>query len=223
MKSIDDIKHAFYINLQHRSDRRIHVEEQLQHIGISATRFNAIKMESGAIGCSLSHLKCLEIAYKNNWDHVFICEDDITFLNPQLFKTQLNLFFEKRESSDWDVILFAGNNIPPYKKIDETCIQVTQCQTTTGYLVNGRYIKKLMDNVRMGINYLLRYPLQHNKYAIDKFWFYLQRLDRWFLIIPLTVIQKEGYSDIEKKQTNYNKVMTDIDKPYLQYVKIKIE
>jgi hypothetical protein len=80
-----------------------------------------------------------------------------------------------------------------------------------------------MDNVKFGINYLLRYPLQHNKYAIDKFWFYLQRLDRWFLIIPPTVIQKEGYSDIEKKQTNYNKVMTDIDKPYLQYAKLKIE
>ena len=215
MKTIDDIKNAVYINLEQRVDRRTHVEEQLKNIGINATRFNAIKMESGAVGCSLSHLKCLEIAYKNNLDHVFICEDDITFLEPEIFKKQLNLFFEKHNSNEWDVILFAGNNVPPYKKIDDTCIQVIQCQTTTGYLVNGHYIKKLMDNVKLGIRHLIQNPNLHQKYAIDKFWFYLQRLDRWFLIVPLTVVQKEGYSDIEKKETNYNKVMTDVDKPYL--------
>lgn len=215
MKNINDIKHAFYINLEHRTDRKIHVEEQLTNIGIYATRFNAIKMENGAIGCSLSHLKCLEIAYKNNWEHVLICEDDITFLDAPLFKQQLNKFFEKHQQNEWDVILFAGNNIPPYKQIDESCVKITKCQTTTGYLVNGHYIKKLMENVKLGVHYLILNPTYHQKYAIDKFWFYLQQLDRWFLITPLTVVQKEGYSDIEKKETNYNKVMIDIDKPYL--------
>ena len=214
MKTIEDITNAFYINLEHRYDRRIHVEEEFKKLGINATRFNAIKMQNGAIGCSLSHLKCLEIAYHNNWDHVLICEDDITFLDVPLFKSQLKLFFENH-TNDWYVILFAGNNIPPYKKIDETCIQVTSCQTTTGYLVNGHYIKKLLDNVKFGVHNLIRNPLYHQQYAIDKFWFHLQRIDKWFLIIPLSVVQKEGYSDIEKRNTNYNKIMTDIDKPYL--------
>jgi hypothetical protein len=49
-------------------------------------------------------------------------------------------------------------------------------------------------------------------YAIDKFWFVLQAVDKWFLIIPLTVVQREDYSDIEKKRINYQKIMTDLDK-----------
>ena len=212
MKTIEDIQHAFYINLHHRDDRRIHVEKQLNDVGIKATRFNAIKMENGAIGCSLSHLKCLETAYLNNWSHVFICEDDITFLDPELFKKQFGLFFENRTPDSWDVVLFAGNNIPPYISVDESCIQVTRCQTTTGYLVNGRYIKKLMDNVKIGVQYLIQNPSHPNKYAIDKFWFYLQKIHKWFLIIPATVVQQAGYSDIEKKITNYNNSMLDIDK-----------
>jgi GR25 family glycosyltransferase involved in LPS biosynthesis len=62
MNSISDIKHAFYINLLSRPDRKYHVERQLQSVGISAERFNAIKMSNGAIGCSMSHLKIIETA-----------------------------------------------------------------------------------------------------------------------------------------------------------------
>jgi hypothetical protein len=49
-------------------------------------------------------------------------------------------------------------------------------------------------------------------YAIDKFWFNLQEIDKWYLIIPLTVTQREDYSDIEKRPTNYTPVMLDLDK-----------
>jgi GR25 family glycosyltransferase involved in LPS biosynthesis len=210
MKTICDIKHTFYINLEHRTDRKEHVEEQLSYVGIKAQRFNAIRMQNGAVGCSMSHLKCLQIAAENKWDHVCICEDDITFLNPILFKKQLEAFFEKHE--EWDVILFAGNIIPPYVPIDSTCVKVNTCQTTTGYLVNGHYITKLMENIKMGLNCLIREPSKHILYAIDKYWFYLQRVDRWYLIVPLSVIQKEGYSDIEQKITNYAKLMTDMKK-----------
>ncbi len=213
MKSIEDIKNAFYINLEHRTDRKEHVENELKKVNINATRFNAIKMTNGAIGCSMSHLKCLQTALENNWDHVLICEDDITFLNPEVFMNQLNTFLSTRKT--WDVILLAGNNVPPYAKIDDTCIRVSRCQTTTGYIVNGHYIKTLIENIRKGLTFLLNDPSKHSLYAIDKYWFYLQQKDYWYLIIPLTIIQKPDYSDIEKKNTNYNKLMLDIDKPHL--------
>ena len=70
MNNILDIKHAFYINLASRPDRKQHVEEQLQILGINAQRFNAIKLPNGALGCSMSHLKCLEIAKQNNLKYV---------------------------------------------------------------------------------------------------------------------------------------------------------
>ena len=66
MNSIEDIQHAFYINLESRPDRKKHIEQQLNLLGINADRFNAIKLPNGALGCSMSHLKCLEIAKQNN-------------------------------------------------------------------------------------------------------------------------------------------------------------
>ena len=131
-------------------------------------------MENGAIGCSMSHLKILQNALQNNLDHVLIIEDDITFLNPELFKCQINKFF-KIHNNNWDVILFAGNNIPPYENIDDTCIKVSRCQTTTGYLVNKHYIKVLVQNIKLGLTQLLNKPNEKHKFAIDMFWFVLQR------------------------------------------------
>ena len=212
INSLADIKNIFYINLEHRTDRKEHVEKELLNIGLKeAQRFNAIKMENGAVGCSMSHLRILQDAQKNNLDHILIVEDDISFLDPELFKNQLNKFFETHKNN-WDVVLLAGNNIPPYKNIDDTCIQVTRCQTTTGYIVNGHYIKTLLQNVKIGLTHLINKPTEHAKYAIDKYWFILQQLYKWYLIVPLTVVQREDYSDIEKRVTNFEKHMLDVDK-----------
>ena len=213
MNDISDIKHAFYINLASRPDRKQHVEEQLKIMDIPAQRFNAIKLANGALGCSMSHLKCLETAKKNNWSHLLVIEDDIKFLDPNLFKTQFSKFLTNHKS--WDVIIVGGNNVPPYQKIDDTCVKVSSCQTTTGYLVNGHYFDILIENFRTGIKKLIENPQSHVLYAIDKYWFNLQKIHNWFLIIPLTVTQREDYSDIEKRATNYAQVMTDLDKEWL--------
>lgn len=212
-KNVSDIKNAFYINLETRPDRKLHVEEQLKTIGIKAERFNAVKLPNGALGCSMSHLKCLEIAKKNNWEHVLIIEDDILFLQPSIFINQLNMFLKSHDN--WDVLLIAGNNMPPYEAIDNTCIKVTRCQTTTGYIVKNHYFDTLIQNIRDGINKLMREPENHALYAIDKYWFQLQERDNWYLIIPLTVTQREDYSDIEKRQTNYTRAMTSLNKEWL--------
>lgn len=212
---LEDIKHIFYINLEHRVDRKIHVEEELKNIGLQDfTRFNAIKMENGALGCSMSHLKCLQIAKENGWSHVLIVEDDILFLDKDVFIKQINNFF-KNHIDNWDTLLISGNNIPPYKRLDDTCVKVTTCQTTTGYLVKSHYYDKLIQNIKMGIVYLTRRPQQDHLYAIDKFWFTLQRADNWLLLTPLTVVQREDYSDIQKRKTNFIKGMIDLDKTNL--------
>jgi GR25 family glycosyltransferase involved in LPS biosynthesis len=211
---ITDIKHTLYINLSNRVDRKLHVENELAKIGIPFERFNAIKLPNGALGCSMSHLKCLQTAKEMGWSHVFVCEDDIQFLDPELFKNQLDTFL-KNHTDDWDVLLVAGNNMPPYIPIDDTCVQVKQCQTTTGYIVKQHYYDTLIENFKLGIQYLMREPNKHTLYAIDKYWFFLQQQHRWFLIIPLTVVQRTDYSDIEKRMVNYKRIMTDLDKQQL--------
>lgn len=215
LTNLSDIQHAFYINLESRPDRREQIEQELSIMGINAQRFNAISTNNGAIGCTMSHLKLLEKAIQENYSHLLILEDDIQFLEPETFKTNFNKFLELHENN-WDVIIFSGNNVPPYIPIDETCIRVTRCQTTTGYLVNGHYLKILRDNIKEGLEKLIKNPSMHYYFAIDKYWFCLQQFDNWYLIIPPTVVQREGYSDIEKRVTNYINVMTDIDKKWLK-------
>ena len=109
---MDRIKHTFYINLESRPDRRQHVEQQLSLVGIkNAERFNAIRLPNGAIGCSMSHLKCLETALANDWEHILIVEDDILFLQPEYFVTQFNKFLELHQTN-FDVLLIGGGIIP---------------------------------------------------------------------------------------------------------------
>jgi glycosyl transferase family 25 len=210
MNSVSDIQHAFYINLDSRPDRKQHVERQLGIIGINAQRFKAIKLQNGAVGCSMSHLKLIETAKANNWPHILVVEDDILFTNPSLFVQQFNKFLSTHK--EFDVALISGNNIPPYREIDDTCVQVTKCQTTTGYLVQNHYFDTLIQNYKIGIQNLMKEPENHRIYAIDKFWFNLQAIHKWYLIIPLTVAQREDYSDIEKRPTNYARAMLDLDK-----------
>ena len=211
LQRIKDITNIMYINLDSRPDRKLHIEAQLSSVGLTKyQRFKAIKTTSGAIGCTLSHLKCLTDARDQQLSHLLVCEDDTTFLNPVLFRAQLNAFFKKKHP--WDVVLFAGNNVLPYQHVDETCIKVSHCQTTTCYLVKGHYFSTLIENITEGLHQLMRNPRNRFYYAIDKYWLKLQKRDNWYLITPLTVIQQEGYSDIEKKVMKYESLMTNINK-----------
>ncbi len=212
ISDISEIKHGVYINLDTRTDRKQQVEHELKQVKLShvVKRFNAVRAKDGRIGCTLSHLKCLEIAKERELPHLLIVEDDIQFLEPHVFTRQLNRFL--KSGTKWDVILLAGNNVPPYVRVDESAVKVGHCQTTTGYIVNQHYYDKLITNIREGVGKLFQNPQNHATFAIDKYWIQLQKRDKWFLITPLTVTQREGFSDIEQRNLNYTSLMIDLDK-----------
>jgi GR25 family glycosyltransferase involved in LPS biosynthesis len=212
IKNTNDIKNILYINLEHRTDRKVHIEHELSKMKWRGERFNAVKLTSGALGCSFSQIKCLDIALQNDWDHVLICEDDLAFLDAELLTKQLNGFFQSQlyANKPWDVILLAGNNFPPSEKVNEYCIRVGNCQTACGYIVNKHYIPKLLENFKEGCNLLCKYPDQNFLYAVDMYWKSLQLKDNWYLITPLSVVQAPGYSDVEKRQVNYIPFMTHL-------------
>ena len=86
----------------------------------------------------------LKYAKLNNLEHILIMEDDITFLNPSHFITNINNCLSKHQ--DFDVLLIAGNNMGEYDTLSEYCVKVNYCQTTTGYLVKKHYYDKLIQN-----------------------------------------------------------------------------
>jgi len=209
------LENTYFINLDERPDRLEHVLSEFKKLGITGTRYKGNKTKNGAVGCTLSHIKCLELAKQNNYPHIFICEDDITFLEPDVFLKNLKKFKNSVYYENWDVIIVGGNNAPPFQPINNYCIQVYNSQTTTGYIVNNRYYDTLINNFKTGIKNLISNPDNKREYAIDMYWKQLQRQDKWYMIIPPTVIQYESYSDIEERVVNYKNLMLDLEKPWV--------
>ena len=208
-------EHTIYINLEHRKDRLKHVQQELAKLSIpnNGVRFNAVKTANGAVGCTISHIKCLEQAKEQGLPHVFICEDDICFKDPKLLLHNAARFHAVFADA-WDVLIVGGNNLPPYKQFGDFCAQISNCQTTTGYIVRQHYYDTLIANFREGLAQLMANPANKRDFAIDMYWKRLQAIDRWYIVLPLTVHQLEGYSDIEERDTNYRDLMLDMDKEW---------
>jgi glycosyl transferase family 25 len=210
------LQNILYINLDHRKDRLEQVKNEFEtKLKIrNIERFPAIKHDKGAIGCALSHIRCLEIALERRYPYVFICEDDIEFLNPDFFLEAVKKF-EKMPPKNWNVYIVSGNSIPPYRQHSESCVNLFNCQTTTGYITHYEYYKTLIDNYKEGVELLFNNPGNEKYYAIDKYWKRLQQDGTWFMLYPPCVIQRAGYSDIEKRPVDYTSLMLDGKKHYL--------
>jgi glycosyl transferase family 25 len=197
---------TLYINLSHRTDRRRHVEAELEKVGAARVeRVEAIARPNGALGCTLSHIHCLELALSRDYDCVFVCEDDITFTNPALLNQHVHRFLSK-SVGDWDVLILGGNLCPPFQKVcGGAAARIVNCQTTTGYIVQKHYYSILINNFRESAA---------TNTPLDLGWKRLQARDRWYMILPATVTQYENYSDIEKRTVNYSWLMLDVEKQW---------
>lgn len=214
------LKHIFVINLDSRHDRFDHICREFDKIGYGFERFPAISHFDGAIGCSSSHIKCLEMAIERDYEFVAICEDDITFTNPELFLRNLRKF-ENHPPEEWDVLLLGGvvysDTGCSYQQITPYYARVYESQTTTGYIVQRHYMPTLLKNFQLGLEQFLETG-NRCTYAIDSHWKQLQRRDLWFFLTPPTIIQYENWSNIENAHTNYSVGMLR-----LQNIEIKIE
>tara|TARA_B110000261_G_scaffold136859_1_gene154920 strand:- start:685 stop:1140 length:456 start_codon:yes stop_codon:yes gene_type:complete len=126
------IDKIYYINLEHRIDRKEHIENQIKKYidpELSITkRFNAIENKNGHIGCSKSHLNIIEECIQNNYNNVLIFEDDFEFIIEESeFKNYLNKFFTKYSNYD---ILLLGVNGPSFANKSDF-FKVTNSQTTS--------------------------------------------------------------------------------------------
>ena len=194
--------HILYINLNHRTDRKEHVERQLSLLGLTGTRMPAVLHKQGALGCMMSHIQCIEHAKLHQWESVCVMEDDITFTNLEVFNKSLSHVMNQH----WDVLLLGTNMAPPFEQIDEHHAQVFNAQTTTGYIVKQHYYDTLLNNYQESLALFTKLPIK-SLYAIDIYWKRLQQRDQWYVLTPLTVVQLPGYSDIENGYTDYSRAM----------------
>jgi glycosyl transferase family 25 len=196
---MDNIEKIIYINLEERTDRKDLLLKELsniQNIDDKLIRFNAIKdTNNGAIGCTKSHIKCLEMAIQYNWKNVLILEDDAMWNN---YENGINILTNLMNKS-YDVILLGGT----YFSLNEETFKLNKAHTTTAYVVSNHYYETLLNNFIEGLQNLEQTNIS-NMYCIDVYWHKLQAKDNWYIVNPALMIQRESYSDIEKQNVNYN-------------------
>lgn len=112
-----------YVNLDSRPDRNEHMLQQLQKVGIQATRQKGILPEEvksyidesklavmwnrtkGAVGCHYSQVMIMETALQNK-QHAFVMEDDLIFCED--FQERLQMIEEFLSEREWDIMWLGG-------------------------------------------------------------------------------------------------------------------
>jgi GR25 family glycosyltransferase involved in LPS biosynthesis len=185
----------YYINLEERQDRRKEIENEL--IGIPdlfrIERINATKHKLGAIGCSLSHIKTIEEFLDSGDNECIILEDDFVFTRD---KKELKI-----PAISWDLIMLSGN-VYRKTKYNNELDKVIDAQTTSGYMINRNFAKKLIINMKEGVVHLSKTYFRHY-FALDMYWKHLQPQSKWYIFNPKFGKQREGFSDIENTYVNY--------------------
>lgn len=195
---MDKIDKIFIINLEERQDRWIDIMVEMEEFQVPLDRierFNAIKHEKGFMGCTMSHHGCLKIARERGYHTVLILEDDFSFYHSHYPGGYQDIVWILEEIDfEWNVLFWSANVLaqqPFHYHFD----RIQDAQTTSGYMVHGRYFDRLIQEFEQCI--------LENAF-IDIHWKHLQRQDQWFVLKKRVGYQRESYSDIENRIVRYN-------------------
>ena len=199
MKFVELFPLITYINLDSRQDRNLLAKKEFKKIGIEPLRISGTvvnvpnnKMASGVLGCTLSHIRCLEMALEKK-QNIFIFEDDIKFVPSNETKTILDECCEELNEIDWDMFYIAANVLKPIYQETKHLGRLTHAQSTVAYGANYKFIEKLLSYIPrnqiipIDLVYTNSVVLHHN----------------CFISIPMLGVQRDSFSDIEGKQVQY--------------------
>lgn len=206
----------YYINCEHRSDRKQHLESELNKLrtlvpALKVLCVNATYIpHNGALGCGLSHIRALEMAMTAGDEMAIILEDDFTFRDGGSVDLKDKIELLSTGLIDWNVCLLAGNLKEHLEMPEIGLFQIVKkAYTTTGYIIQRNYIPRLIKTFSNACEGLVRSGSQVHEYCIDTAWQQLQGTDedKWICMWPLVGYQYPNYSDIEKRETDYRALM----------------
>lgn len=205
---------GYYINLENRPDRKNHFEQNIKKYDMfrEIKRMPACENVSGAIGCAMSHVEALKLAKKNHSDQKFIAvfEDDFCILNENHYHTFEKSFQKIKNMDDWDVIAFTPytprqilvNQFSSEMK-NHNFKRILNTQTATGYVFKYSFIDILLNNFEESVQLLINGECIFTS-TVDQHWKKLQTVHNFYYFDQVFAGQLEGYSNIEKREVNYN-------------------
>jgi len=187
---MDKIEHFIYINLDKRTDRKAHMEQEFANLSIAPekiTRVSAHYNPTNGIGCMQSHIDALKLARSMNYKNVWIFEDDFTFtVSKQTVEDNLQQLFFKTPKVDVALASYIHKQ-PPFPPLHISVFpniyRVVESQTASSYLVYQHYYTKLIDLFEDAF-IQLQMTGEHWNYANDQVWKLLQVKDIWYCFTP---------------------------------------
>lgn len=209
---MDRIDKFIYINLDKRTDRRKHIENELKEYNIpeeKIIRLEAVEHEKGIIGCAMSHVKASEM-FRDSKDEVWCFLEDDHYFTKSLQETNkyINSFLDKPE---FDVLLGCTCALKGYDIKGTHFTRAKQSSMTSFFIAKQNISEALIASHKESIRSFGK-DGKSKGIHLDHMWYNLMKV---FVFVtpyfnPLGA-QLEDYSDIRKKKMNYS-----------NYIKIKI-
>lgn len=216
---------GFLINLSERTDRLEQSNNEFFINNINGIeRFDAIKIledsENGwkIRGCTHSHLKLLNLQVKNKWEKMILFEDDFYFnICDNGSNFEINKFLKNIENLDFDLLFLGATLLSESDYINDFILKPKKFVQTTVYISSLR----LAEFVTKNFNYLNKNSLVYGE-QIDSYYSILSEKKHWknneylmqkegitnhnlkiYFSYPIIFNQRESYSNIQNKHTNY--------------------
>jgi len=206
---MDNIDKVFYINLKHRQDRREQIENELveKFLYKNAERYEAILHKHPILGCTMSHINLWRNMIHNKWKTMMVIEDDAMLQTTRKNIDKYINAFLNDSSAD---LLSISNSCGEHIYYNELFERAFNSQTSSCYVIKLESAKELIKYYFKNSEdiYVLKEDdpdLDKKIEWIDVAWLEYQKIYN-FLIPKETkiVIQRESYSDIQRKVTFYN-------------------
>jgi hypothetical protein len=207
----------FAINLDDRPDRWAQLQAELKGWP-PIERVSAVKHSPGWVGCTLSHIQCLELAKERNYEWVLILEDDC-MMRPnalQNFKGLLPFLWNNRNK--WDVFMggvscgistddkLIGDQI--FISRNPNLYKVSACNSHFCLLHRDAYTRILQTIPKNPSEYT------QSKNSIDTW--YRDNVRVWSTS-PFIAIQREGFSDVINDYSD-TRIQQDITEELLEKI-----
>jgi hypothetical protein len=198
----EQIDGIFYINLDHRVDRKQEIEGELSRFDLKFERFSAIPHKIGGVGCGTSHLEVIKLAKQRGYRNVLIFEDDIEFIvDKATFEKNMQTLFDSGINYDVCFLAYSVNAFEPIREHDYVQ-RVLSSQTASAYLINAHFFDVLINNYSYSVNMFERRD-EHWLYSIDQSWKQIQPHTNFICFKTRMGKQRAGMSDNTCVFTDY--------------------
>jgi GR25 family glycosyltransferase involved in LPS biosynthesis len=206
---MNKIDHIYYINLEHRKDRKDEFLLEMSKLEVPNARFQRIAAEyiqgRGHLGCTASHIKTIETFLASSFQNCLICEDDFSVCNPESFWKVVNDTLQKLP--DFDVFMISHNIQDAVKTDYEEVKKLKKSYTSCSYILTRQFAPRLLENLKEGFVFAVKEEsetmMKTHNYCLDVHWSKLMEESNWYAIVPALAKQRPSFSDIEKGYVNH--------------------